>query len=410
MESTGMRQEKPDHCNATDEKGASSITIEKTQETVYLKEISVPAGYVLDGTSYGINLVIGKPTNKVVTDKEQLADLTVYKEGEVLTGASVTENGVVFTYTKQRQKGAVYNVYAGADIKAADGTLIYKKGELVKENLTTGEDGSAVLKNLHLGTYEVTEVKAPENFVCKGESKTVTLSYSGQNVEVAVGSVSFVNERQRANVSVRKQDGLTKNPLSGGIYGLYAGEDIQDVSGKTVVPKDTLIEKVTTGADGNGAYQSELPINHSYYVKELQAPEKYYRNSEEVFTFRFDYTNDREETISFTHIFENERVNARISLVKKDKETGSTPQGDAVFEGAVYGLYAREDIVHPDGSTGVLHKAGTQVAAFNVDKEGKAEIGELYLGKYFVKEITPRQAIFWMKQSMKWTAAMKATR
>lgn len=45
--------------------------------------------------------------------------------------------------------------------------------------------------------------------------------------------------------------------------------------------------------------------------------------------------------------------------------------------------------MHPDGSTGVLHKAGTQVAAFNVDKEGKAEIGELYLGKYFVKEITP---------------------
>lgn len=187
---------------ATDKNGASSITIEKTQETVYLKEISVPAGYVLDGTSYGINMVIGKTTNKVVTDKEQLADLTVYKEGEVLTGASVTENGVVFTYTKQRQKGAVYNVYAGADIKAADGTLIYKKGELVKENLTTGEDGSAVLKNLHLGTYEVTEVKAPENFVCKGESKTVTLSYSGQNVEVAVGSVSFsMNDKEQMFLS-----------------------------------------------------------------------------------------------------------------------------------------------------------------------------------------------------------------
>ena len=84
---------------------------------------------------------------------------------------------------------------------------------------------------------------------------------------MAVGSVSFFNERQRANVSVRKQDDLTKNPLSGGIYGLYAGEDIQDVSGKTVVPKDTLIEKVTTGVDGNGAYQSELPINHSYYIE-----------------------------------------------------------------------------------------------------------------------------------------------
>lgn len=65
---------------ATDEKGASSITIEKTQETVYLKEISVPAGYVLDGTSYGINLVIGKPTNKVVTDKSSLQILLSIKK------------------------------------------------------------------------------------------------------------------------------------------------------------------------------------------------------------------------------------------------------------------------------------------------------------------------------------------
>lgn len=152
---------------ATDANGASSITIEKTQNTVYLKEISVPNGYVLDTKAYGINLVIGGTTKKDVTDKEQFADLTVYKEGEVLTGASVTDSGVVFQYTKQRLKGAVYNVYAGADIKAADGRVIFQKGALVKEGLTTGEDGSATLKNLHLGTYVVTETKAPADYVCK---------------------------------------------------------------------------------------------------------------------------------------------------------------------------------------------------------------------------------------------------
>ena len=118
---------------ATDANGASSITIEKTQNTVYLKEISVPNGYVLDTKAYGINLVIGGTTKKDVTDKEQFADLTVYKEGEVLTGASVTDSGVVFQYTKQRLKGAVYNVYAGADIKAADGRVIFQKGALVKK-------------------------------------------------------------------------------------------------------------------------------------------------------------------------------------------------------------------------------------------------------------------------------------
>ena len=374
---------------ATDAKGASSITIEKTQNTVYLKEISVPNGYVLDTKAYGINLVIGGTTKKDVTDKEQFADLTVYKEGEVLTGASVTDSGVVFQYTKQRLKGAVYNVYAGADIKAADGRVIFQKGALVKEGLTTGEGGSATLKNLHLGTYVVTETKAPADYVCKGESKTVTLSYAGQNVEVAVGNVTFANDRQKASVSVVKQDDTTKNPLSGGIYGLYAAEDIADVSGNVVVRKDTLIEKATTGNDGNAVYQADLPINHSYYVKELQAPENYFRNSEDVFSFRFQYTNDKQASVAFTHTFENERVNATIHLVKKDKETGRDTQGDAVFEGAVYGVFARENIIHPDGKTGILYKAGSQVATMTVDKKGDASVEDLYLGKYYVKEITP---------------------
>ena len=374
---------------ATDANGTSSIMIEKTQNTVYLKEISVLNGYVLDTKAYGINLIIGGTTKKDVTDKEQFADLTVYKEGEVLTGASVTDSGVVFQYTKQRLKGAVYNVYAGADIKAADGRVIFQKGALVKEGLTTGEDGSATLKNLHLGTYVVTETKAPADYVCKGESKTVTLSYAGQNVEVAVGNVTFANDRQKASVSVLKQDDTTKNPLSGGIYGLYAAEDIADVSGNVVVRKDTLIEKATTGNDGNAVYQADLPINHSYYVKELQAPENYFRNSEDVFSFRFQYTNDKQASVAFTHTFENERVNATIHLVKKDKETGRETQGDAVFEGAVYGVYARENIIHPDGKTGILYKAGSQVATMTVDKKGDASVEDLYLGKYYVKEITP---------------------
>ena len=42
---------------------------------------------------------------------------TVYKEGEELVGADVAENGTTFKYEKRRQKGAVYDVYAGADIK-----------------------------------------------------------------------------------------------------------------------------------------------------------------------------------------------------------------------------------------------------------------------------------------------------
>lgn len=373
---------------ATNAKGESEVKITKTQDTVYLREISGPSGYVLDTKAYGVKLVVGQTASKNLTDKEQKGALTIYKEGEVLTGATVTEDGVTFAYEKRKLKGAVYSVYAGADIKAADGTLIYKKGALVKDNLVTGDDGSVTLKDLYLGTYTVTETKAPDNYVCKGESKTVELVYAGQTVEVQTGSATFLNERQKAAVRVEKQDEETKNPLSGGIYGLYAAEDIK-VDGKTVVPKGTLIEKATTGADGKASYKAELPINYSYSIREIQVPELYLRNSEDTYTFTFKFTNDKEEKVNFSHTFTNKRVNATIDLVKEDSKTGNSAQGDAVFEGAIYGLYAREDINHPDGRSGVLYKKNEQVATLTTDKAGKASVSNLYLGKYYLKEITP---------------------
>ena len=375
---------------ATDKNGKSSVTIIKTQDTVYLKEITAPQGYVVNATATNVKLVANKTSAVTVENKEQLAELTIYKEGQVLTGAEVSESGTVFQYENRRQKNAVYNVYAGADIVTAYGTKVYSKGDLVKENLTTGENGSVILKNLHLGTYVVKETKAPDSFYNGSEEKSVTLTYAGQNKEVVFADVTFNNERQKADVSVVKQDKDTKKPLKGGIFALYASDDIRNADGSVVVKKGTLIEKVTTGADGTAKFTVDLPIGYSYSVKEDQAPEGYARNTEDVYTFQFSYTNDKEATVSFTHTFSNDRVTAKINLYKVDKETGkAVPQGDATLKGAVYGLYAREDIVHPDGATGTIYKAGEQVASLTTDDKGQASVNGLYLGKYYVKEITP---------------------
>ena len=374
----------------TDSNGKSSATIVKTQDTVYLKEITAPKGYVVNTTAYNVKLVASKTTTTTVPDKEQLGELTVYKEGQVLAGADVSENGTVFQYENRRQKGAVYNVYAGEDIISAYGAKIYSKGDLVKENLSTDENGACILKNLHLGTYVVKEMQAPENFYNAGEEKTVTLSYAGQNVEVVFSDVIFTNDRQKADVSVVKKDKDTENPLSGGVFALYAGSDIANADGNVVVKKGTLIEKLTTGADGKAAFNADLPIGFSYVVKEEQAPQGYLRNSKDVYTFKFSYTSDSEPKVSFTHTFVNERVKAKISLEKRDAETKqAVAQGDATLEKAVYGLYARNDIVHPDGITGVIYKAGEQVATLTTDKNGQASVDGLYLGDYYVKEISP---------------------
>ncbi len=45
----------------------------------------------------------------------------------------------------------------------------------------------------------------------------------------------------------------------------------------------------------------------------------------------------------------------KVKIAKIDKETFAfQPQGDGTLRGAVYGLYAKEDIVHPDGTTGAV--------------------------------------------------------
>ena len=96
---------------STDKNRSSVAAIIKTQDTVYQKEITAPTGYRLNTSSYNVNLVANQTTSVTVPDQEQLGELTVYKEGQVLTGADVTEEGVTFRYENRRQEGAVYNVY-----------------------------------------------------------------------------------------------------------------------------------------------------------------------------------------------------------------------------------------------------------------------------------------------------------
>ena len=375
---------------ATDSNGASTVEVIKTQDTVYLKEITAPAGYRYNATAYNVTLKAGQTASTTVPDVEQLGNLTVYKEGEVLAGADSNENGVAFRYEGRRQKGAVFNVYAAKDITTPYGSVVYKAGELVAENLTTGDNGSVTLKNLHLGTYRVKEMQAPKNFYNKGESKDVAVTYAGQMAEAAFSDTTFLNDRQKAEVRVVKKDKDTGNGLAGGIFGLYTAENITNADGNVVVSKGTLLDKATTDNDGNALFSADIPIEFEYEIKEIQAPEGYVRNTEDIYSFRFSYTNDTEAKVTFSHIFANERVNATIRLQKKDKETNKNiPQGDATLEHAVYGLYARNDILHPDKKTGILYKAGEQVGTLTTDKEGRAEITDLYLGEYFVKEITP---------------------
>ena len=354
----------------------------------YVKEITAPKGYVLSGKVHTLTVKAGQTTGISATDKEQLGAITIYKEGEVLS----SWNGSNFTYEKKKLSGATFKVTAGADIYKADGTKVYSAGDVVAESLTTGTDGQVVLSDLHLGTYVVTEIKSIDGYTINTTPQTVAVEYKDQTVTVQYESTTIENTRQKADVSVVKKDSDTENPLDGGKYTLYAGNDIKNYAGQVIVTKGTALETVTTGADGKASYSVDLPISNGYYIQETQAPYAYIRNSKDVYSFNFNVLPETQAKASFSHTFVNDRTTAKIHIYKVDKESGkAAAQGDASLEGAVYGLYARNDIVHPDGATGVVFKAGDLVATLTTDKNGEAEVNNLYLGNYYVKEITPSE-------------------
>lgn len=98
--------------------------------TYYVKEIQAPTGYVISDKVHTLTVKAGQTTTFTATDKEQLGALTIYKEGEVLTGW----DGSNFTYELRKLPGATFKVTAGADIYKADGTKVYSKDDVIAES------------------------------------------------------------------------------------------------------------------------------------------------------------------------------------------------------------------------------------------------------------------------------------
>jgi LPXTG-motif cell wall-anchored protein len=333
-----------------------------------------------------ISVLAGRTTSIEATDKEQMGAITISKQGEVLTGW----DGENFTYMTRKLPGAAFTVTAGADIYKADGTKVYSEGDVIAENLVTGSDGEVVLNNLRLGTYVVTETKSIEGYTINTEPQTVNITYKDQMVEVQYEATTITNTRQKANVAVEKVDSDTGNPLLEAEFTLYAANDIANYDGEVIVEKDTALETVTTDEEGSAAYTIDLPIQNSYYIAETKAPYGYYRNQDDTYTFDFTYLPETEEEITFSHTFMNDRTTAKIEIHKLDKETQTAvPQGVGKLSGAVYGVYAKENIIHPDGLTGVIFNAGDLVAKITTETDGVGYADGLYLGSYIIKELEP---------------------
>lgn len=371
-----------------------------------LVEVQAPHGYVLDATPIYFDVTEENSADengitivKVVKENEpQKGTITITKTGEVFFSV-VEQNGVYQpVYEIKGLAGAVYEITAAEDVVTLDGTLRYKKGDVVA-TITTGADGTATTEPLFLGKFEIQEVTAPHGMILNGDTVTVELTYAGQEIKITTTSAAFVNERQKVEIDLAKtleQDEKYGIGMNGEItsvkFGLYASEDITAADGK-VIPKDGLIETVTCDENGKAVFRADLPVGAKVYVKEI-ATDNHYILSDSTYPVTFEYAGQDTAVVKISvnngEAIENEIIRGTI-IGKKLDEDGFT------ICGALFGLF-RENETEFTEETALATCQSNEVGIFTFEN--------VPFGRWIVREIKAAPAFVLNENSYAVTVGM----
>lgn len=228
---------------------------------------------------------------------------------------------------------------------------------------TTGSNGKVTIEKLQPKTVYIQETKVPNHLILDSTIKSVTISPAETTTYTAT------NNWKQGYIKVVKKDNETGKVVkqAGVVFDIYNSNNQK-------------VQSITTNS--NGVATSTLLDYGNYFVKEQKAPNKYtvqVKVSENIGVIEHGKTYE----ISIL----NTRVKGSVSISKEDTETGKKAQGEATLVGAKYGLYAREDILDPADNS-VIYKANSKVAELVTNENANASISNLYLGKYYLKEIS----------------------
>ena len=362
----------------TDKNGYVILPLKLKSGKYQLEEIKAPHNYLLNGTSIPFEIKKSEVTSEdedgdayivvAMEDTRVKGSISFEKRGEVLVGSHKDENGnIVFDYEEHGLAGTEVTVYAKEDIiDPADGEVLYKAGEVVT-TATTDKSGKAQVDNLYLGSYLVRETKAPEGFVVSDKEYNVTLNYKDDHTAIISDSVTYLNDRQKVHIDLRKVDEDNEANLQGAVFGLYASEDIYGVeklsktnSKPLIIKKGTLIETATSDENGQVVFNADLPLS-KYEIRELKAPIGY-ASSDEVIPVDATYKGQELPTIEIVAVFKN-----KITQVEFSKVDASTNEE---LEGAT-------QIVYPKGNRGEVFETWVSTKEPHIIKG--LEVGQTYI-------------------------------
>lgn len=357
-----------------------------------LKEIEPSEGYLLDETEYHIG---AEAKNYTVENNSISMSVTEDITKGKISIIKHTDDGS--TKIETPEKGAEFQVY----LKSSGSYSKAKETE--RDTLLCDEYGFAETKDLPYGTYTVHQTKGWDGteFI---KDFDVFINENGKTYKYLINNAGL-----ESYVKIVKVDSETGKqiPYAGAGFQIYNPKG-ELVTMKYTYPTVTKIDTFYTNEEGCLITPETLPYGKGYSIVEVQALYGYILDSTPVY---FDITAENTSEENGVTIVKTEKKNTpqkgTITVEKTGEifsnvtaigggytdENGNDIALPTIYQpeysvsglsGAVFEIYADEDITTPDGTVRV--KKDTLVATLKTNEKGTATSNELYLGKYRVVE------------------------
>lgn len=316
-----------------------------------LSEVAAAEGYAIPLNGWGFTVKEG--TVQQVTNT---SEVTEWSFNDGLLTLTLKNSRIYGGLTIEKTDGKDGGALAGAEftISGSDGTpLTFIKnngryeaatGEGASSTIATDANGTAHITGLKFGNYAVTETKAPEGYVLKGDRHSIAISR--QQTEV---TLRLKNDKAMYKVTAIKQDaGENGKLLVGAEFTLYSAEG-------------AVVAKAVTGYDGTAVF--EVPEG-DYKLAETRAPAGYQLSGD--FVREITVNAVRGAVGEFKYTFNNEKTSYSIEIHKHDSEDKQKKLAGAEFA-----------VTDSRGFTKTV----------TTDASGKASITELPYDDYTIREI-----------------------
>ena len=337
------------------------ITITKTKGK-YVDHIDECSPLILSGGSDVQEMVVScyedkDPVKAYLKITTPIGSAHINKTFTDYFGNAQTATADMYKAVKFQLACKVGDSYKFVKATGKDGSYSFTDLASQATDLTPNNKGDIDVTGLPEGNYEWREISTADGYMISSK-KAITVTAD------KTATTEFINKASapdKGKITIHKRDAETGADLEGAKFEVAAAEDIYVGNGYCIYPKGTVIDTITTGADGIAETTKAIYKGYSYTVTEIEAPKGYSISDEPTQTIKLV-----EQQAEFVVDFDNEQNTIPFEITKTDISTGE---------------------LIPDCSFEILNENKEQVITGTTDENGIAKF-QLAIGKYFYREIS----------------------